>query len=77
MCVYVLKKAQVPNPLEAVLNLIPECLNPISPLSISLLKTDEGLISLSNASEAEEQVRGTDENRQKHKEQVVAKKEKL
>lgn len=68
-----MNKAQVPNPFEAVLNLIQECLNLISLLSISLLKIDKGLISLSNTAEVEGRVRGTDKNRQKHQEQEVAK----
>lgn len=55
------------------MNLIQECLNLISLLSISLLKIDEGLISLSNAADAEGRVQATDENRQKHKEKEVAK----
>lgn len=62
-----MNKAQVPNPFEAVLNLVQECLNLISLLSISLLKIDEGLISLSNAAEAEGRVQATNENRQKRK----------
>lgn len=47
-----MNNAQVPNPFEAVSNLIQECLNLISLLSISLLKIDKGLISLSNTAEA-------------------------
>lgn len=70
-----MNKAQVPNPFETVLNLIQECLNLISLLSIRLLKIDEGLISLSNTAEAEGRVQGTDKNRQKHKEQEVAKRQ--
>lgn len=58
------------------MSLIQECLNLISLLSISFLKIDEGLISLSNAAEAEERVQVTEENRQKRKEQEVAKKRK-
>lgn len=50
------------------MNRIQECLNLISLLSISLLKIDEGLISLSNTAEAEGRVQDTDENRPKHKE---------
>lgn len=50
------------------MNLIQKCLNLISPLAISLLKIDKGLISLSNTAEAEGRVQGADETRQKHKE---------
>lgn len=70
-----MNKAQVPNPSEAVLNLIQECLNQISLLSISLLKIDAGLISLSNTAEAEGRVQGTDKNRQKHEGEVAKRRE--
>lgn len=61
---------------EAILNLIQKCLNLISPLAISLLKIDKGLISLSNTAEAEGRVQGADKNRQKHKKPEVAEGEK-
>lgn len=70
-----MNKAQVPNPFEAVLNLIQECFNQISLLSISLLKIDAGLIILSNTAEAEGRVQGTDKNRQKHKGEVAKRRE--
>lgn len=57
------------------MNLIQKCLNLITPLAISLLKIDKGLISLSNTAEAEGRVQGADKNRQKHKKPFLPKEE--